>query len=96
MLIEALCSLATAALLLAAMVVEPTRARCPAGWYVNGVKPTGRFECLRVPGGNPLYDGAGGWPNRAIDYPGSLRGRIYCTGGTHPVVVNYRVVGCQR
>lgn len=88
--------LATIALLCISMVMRPTHARCPIGWYVNGVRPSGGFQCLRAPTGDPDYDGTWGHPDRTIDHPGDLRGRIYCTGGATPIVVDDRAVGCMR
>lgn len=90
------------ALLCCSAVRRPAAARCPVGWYVNGVRPTGVYECRRAPGGNPLYDGAAGYPDRTVDRPGWYRSRVYCTGGARPIVVlagrerDARVVGCQR
>jgi hypothetical protein len=82
------------------MLMQPAAALCIQGWYLNGVHPDGVYECLRAPGGDPLYDGAGGFPDRTVDRPGWYRGRVYCTGGTHPIVVledrEARTVGCQR
>jgi hypothetical protein len=93
-------ALASVVLLCCSMVARPAAARCGPGFYVNGICPTGVFECRRVPGGDPLYDGAGGFPDRSIDRPGWYRSRVYCTGGAHPIVVlgdrEARTVGCQR
>lgn len=98
--VDLVCAIATTALLCCSAGVRPKAGRCPPAWYVNGIRPSGTYECLRIPGGDPQYDGAGGWPDRAIDLPGSLRSRIYCTGGSHPIVVTSdregRAVGCQR
>lgn len=100
MLIELGGVVASIALFCCSMAMRPAAARCQARWYVNGVRPSGLFECRRTPGGNPLYDGAGGFPDRSVDRPGWYRGRVYCTGGAHPIVVlgdrEARTVGCQR
>ncbi len=70
-------------------------AECPDRWYVNGVRPNGRYQCLPVLG-DPERDIDDAkakieWhDSRAID------GEIYCTGGAHPIVVGPRTVGCQR
>lgn len=102
MLVDAGCLWLSIALLCCSMVTRPRTARCGVGMYVNGVRPSGLYECRRVPGGNPLYDGAAGYPNRTVNRPGWCRGRIWCTGGTHPIVVlarrdrDARIVGCQR
>ena len=93
---EVVSLLVTLIVLCVSMATQPTRARCPADWYVNGIRPTGSFECRRAPGGNPDHDGTSGRPDMTIDLPGVVLGRIYCTGGAHPVVVNERAVGCQR
>lgn len=72
-----------AAAFVGAAVYRPVRAACPPAWHHDGVRRSGAFECTRSPVGDT-------WP------PGRLEGRIYCTGGTVPVVVTERVVGCQR
>lgn len=94
-------AIVTLALLCYATTCRPEHAACWPGWYVSGIRPSGVYSCRRTPGGDPLYDGAGGYPDRTIDRPGEYEGRIYCTGGRHPIVVlarreaDARVVGCQ-
>lgn len=99
-LIELGCLWLSIALLCCSIATRPAAARCPARWFVNGVRPSGLYECRRVPDGNPLYDGAGGFPDRSVDRPGWYRSRVWCTGGAHPIVVladgEARTVGCQR
>ena len=92
-LFELACAAATVAILCRGAVTRPRRARCPLGWYVEGIRPSGSFDCRRRPGGDPLYDGAGGYPDRAVDRPGAIGGRIYCAGD-RPIVVDARTVGC--
>lgn len=46
--------------------------------------------------GDPLYDGAGGFPERGRQSDALIEGQIYCTGGARPIVVDDRTVGCQR
>jgi len=79
---DLVCAIATVVMLCCAAATRPQRARCAPGWYVNGIRPSGRFECRRV------------------DAPGVIRGRLFCTNGTHPIVVltdrEARTVGCQR
>ncbi len=98
-LIEVGCLWLTLVMLCCSGLVRPRVARCPVGFYVNGVRPSGVYECRRVPGGNPLYDGAAGYPDRTVDRPGWYRSRIWCTGGSVPIVVledrEARTVGCS-
>lgn len=102
MLVDVACAWLTVALLCCSMTVRPTMAACAEGFYVNGIRPSGVYECRRTPGGNPLYDGAAGYPDRTVDRHGWYRGRIWCTSGQRPIVVlayhdrDARVVGCQR
>lgn len=98
--IDLLCAIVTLALLCYAVTCQPDSASCWPSWYVDGIDEDGVYRCRRVPGGDPLYDGAGGFPDRTIDRPGEIRGRIICTGGRHPIVVldpeaGARAVGCQ-
>ena len=53
---------------------------------VAAVHRNGVYECRRRPGGDPLYDGAGGYPDRTVVRLGWYLGRIYCSGGA-PIVV---------
>lgn len=89
-------ALASALILLWMAVTRPDHAACPRGWRHEGVRRDGSFSCLRPLLGDPDYDGVHGWPDRSVQPPGELWGRIYCTGGAAPIVVDQRTVGCQR
>lgn len=94
---RALAALVTCAALTYAWCVHPARARCPAGHDLRtGIRRDGHFECWPAVVGDPLYDGAAGYPERGRQSDAILTGRIYCTGGTQPIIVDYRTVGCQR
>lgn len=74
--------------------MTPTRASCPAGWWVEGIRPSGAYDCLSpVP---PCCGDATG-PCEKIPCPklDRIDGRIYCTGGSIPIVVDNATVGCQ-
>lgn len=100
MLIEVGCLWLTLVMLCCSMATRPGRSRCPVGWYVNGVRTTGIYECRRVPGGDPEMDGTAGRPDRSVERPGWYRSRVWCTGGSRPIVVledrEARTVGCSR
>lgn len=82
------CALITLVILAASAVCRPESAKCPRGTYLHtGIRSSGSFACARS-----LI----GPENDAVQPPGILLGRIYCTGGSRPIVVNERVVGCQR
>lgn len=89
MVIEYLCALATCVVLAFSVFLQPTRATCPGSyWYLDeGIKSTGEFRCVQQ-----LVGGE----NDAVQPPGEIYGKIHCTGGARPIVVNYRTVGCQR
>lgn len=89
LIVEALCALFSIIALCTAMATQPRHAHCPPGWYVDGVRPTGSYTCHRPPIGGEDAD---------PPPPGSIQGRIYCTGGSSPIVnVNTgAAVGCQR
>lgn len=101
MLVDLACLWLTLVMLCCGAVKRPTRAACPRGWYVDGVHPSGVYECRRAPGGNPLYDGAAGYPDRTGDRPGAYRGRIWCRAPRRPSVTlavrdaDARIVGCR-
>lgn len=71
-----------------------SRVRCPAGWYVNGVRPGGDFECRPVVG-EPENDILDAVRRRAIADDRALAGRVYCTGGATPRQ-DGESVWCQR
>lgn len=52
-------------------------------------------RCTRRPVGDPDWSWASGRPDRSFVSPGELRGHIYCTHGTRPIVIDDRAVGCQ-
>ncbi len=91
-----LCFLCSIALLVTSALIGATRMHCPVGWHNNGIRPTGQFECTRVPVGDPEWDGTWLRPERGHVPAGELRSRIHCTNGFQPIVVNERTVGCQR
>ncbi len=78
-----------------ASITMPTTASCPMNMYVEGVRPSGVTRCVR-----PLPDDPNHWPGEPEPEPSRLEDeiplRIYCTGGTIPIVVNERTVGCQH
>lgn len=93
--IALVCAVISALLFTWSHVIRAERATCPAGWYVNGVAPDGTFRVRPVPPPErPCASGPNGCIERDLDI--EIRGRIYCTGGARPVVVNERTVGCQR
>lgn len=81
-----------------ALLTQPSEERglCARGFYANGVRPTGRYECRRIPS-EPASEKS--WPYRpAQTVPEDeiyYRSWIRCTNGTQPIVVDYQTVGCQ-
>ena len=72
----------------------PTRARCPRAYYANGVKLDGSFECRPVLG-TPERDLDDARARRDLPDGCAIPGKIHCTGGSRPVVVDGRTVSCQ-
>ena len=69
------------------MAFAPKRATCPKGMYqAHGIKPDGSYLCRDV-----VPEG-----KEDTVVPRDKRGRIWCTGGARPIVVDERTVGCQR
>lgn len=84
---------------LATILPIPNKAQCPKGWHNNGVRrfeDVGAFECeapLPACCGEPVkYGGC----STACPSVQRFHSRIYCTGGSRPIVVNERTVGCSR
>lgn len=70
------------------------RVTCPPGWYIEGVRPSGRTQCRPTP---PPSCGEPVPPNNApcAHDERTIPLELYCTGGSVPIVVNERVAGCQ-
>jgi len=70
---------------------------CPLGYDLRtGIRRNGSFECWPHPTGNPEWDGTWRHPERGEQSLAIQRSWIYCTGGSQPIIVTDRVVGCQR
>lgn len=78
--------------LVACAFVRPTSLRAPAGWHVEGVRPSGATTLRRAP--QTTCDASRDVCADELDP--AVTGRIYCTGGARPIVVDARTVGCQR
>lgn len=87
--IKVACFLVSLVVIANSTLARPTRATCPAGWWVNGITPAGYFACY-------LTELTREWPPIDAEPTAVIGSRIYCTGGSHPIVVSARVVGCQR
>ena len=75
---------------------RPTGVRCPPGHDLRtGIRRDGRFACWPVPVGDPNWDGVYGRPDRSVQPEGVVEGRIWCTGGALPIVVDARTVACE-
>lgn len=86
-----LCALA------AATVCRPQRARCPVGYDLRtGIRRSGSFQCWPQPVGPRDWDGTWQRPERSVQPAGVVESRLYCTGGSRPIVVDAATVGCQR
>lgn len=84
-------------LFVAACTTPPDHAQCAPGWYVEGVRPTGVTTCVYAPPGG--CGDAAGTPAEQMACVYEERRyaiAVYCTNGTHPIVVDERTVGCQR
>lgn len=82
--VHLLAAIATLALLLLSHCVRPERIDFNVG-ALHGVQADGSYHLRRQ---NTSIDGDA--------QEGSLRGRIWCSGGTRAIAVSYRVVGCMR
>lgn len=69
--------------LLLCWALRPSSWRAPAGWYINGVRPDGRFEARPVLG-RPEQDLEDAWARREIRDDRALAGRIWCRAPATP------------
>lgn len=79
-----------------AAATTPTSGRCAPGWHLaTGIRQDGTFSCFA-----PLPECCGDSKGECELVPCpphvEIRSRIYCTGGTVPIVVDHETVGCQR
>lgn len=81
-----------------AILTQPSEGHglCARGFYVNGVRRDGRYECRKIPRERESekalpYRPAPPEPNDEIHYAS----RIVCTNGTRAIVVDWQTVGCQ-
>lgn len=88
MIVDLLAAIAGLLLLAVSFALQLDRVDFNAGWIAN-VRPDGSFALRRQPAGVNYTD-------EGDDPPGVLRSRIYCTGGSRPIAIGYRTVGCQR
>ena len=73
------------ACVLAATFVRPDRGRCPPHFWINGIRPSGLFSCLRT----PIVES---------DSPADaeLDGELWCGVNAMPTVIDERDVRCAR
>lgn len=88
MLAEIGAAFATLYLAVWALAAHPTRAQCPKGWFVNGVRPNGAYACLRDR--DPSLDEHA--PSAGHD---EIDGRITCLPTFMPLVRDERSVWCS-
>lgn len=93
--VETLLAIASVLLCLVAVVRHPQQARCPGDWSVMGVRESGYTICTPPPPPN-CGEPTGAYQQPCPDDPRELGIQIYCTGGSLPIVVDSRTVGCQR
>jgi len=94
MLLEVLATFASVVLICWSCAIRPSVAQCPAGWYVEGIRVTGQYDCRPVPPPDP-HDARGHEIDPPPRHDPQIDGQIYCPG-SHPIVVDARTVGCQR
>ena len=94
--IETLAALFSVVVLCWSMATHPTQRRCPDGWWLpEGVRRSGAFVCRPSPigGDDDVLTGK----STGVQPPGAIRGRVYCTGGSVPIVrYDGLTVGCSR
>ena len=95
--IEALGTVGSMLLLLWACATHQQHFTCAPGWWLpEGVRRDGDFACRRVPVGPELRDGRGVLIDRSEQPDGIVESRVYCTGGSVPVIGDDgRTVSCQ-
>jgi hypothetical protein len=82
---------------LASWIVAPSRAICPVGWSVDGVRPSGRTHCVAPAFASPSNECTGSDPCDLSHVVPSIRLpiRIMCRPGQIAIVVDYRRIACR-
>lgn len=78
------------------LVSAPTDGKCPERWWVNGVRPDGRYQCFPAPVGPDERLPSGIVVDHSVQPPGVVDGRVFCTVGKLPVVLDSRTIGCRK
>jgi hypothetical protein len=88
-------AIALGLLALVVAILQPSSARCDRGWSLGeGIRRDGRFACYSPP---PHDCGEPRGPYERPCPPARKKyARIYCTGGSVPVIQDERTVGCTR
>jgi hypothetical protein len=76
-----------------ALCSPPRQARCPRGYWLDGVRANGMYDCLRVPIGDDARLPNGHVVDRSVQPDGVINGWIFCSSG-RPVVIDERTAGC--
>lgn len=79
---------ATLYLFVWALAAHPTHAKCPRGWFMNGIRPNGAYACLRDRA--PAADERA--PSGGHD---EIDGRIICKPSFMPIVLDERSARCS-
>jgi hypothetical protein len=94
---EIVFTMITVLVLLFAAFERPTRLHAPRDWYFEGIRPDGETTLKPNPPlgcGEPTGTAAEQRP--CPDDHRAIGARIYCTGGSVPIVVDDQTVGCTR
>lgn len=79
-------ALLSAGWLLLGRIARPTHACCPErGWWLEGIRPSGIYDCRRIPVGDDTWDAVHGEHDHSVQPPGVIVGRIYCGSGERPI-----------
>ena len=87
---------AVATLLISSMVIARVKVECDLGWSVGGVTREGSLTCIEKIKVTCCGEPAGIICERPCPQSRIKFKRIHCTGGSRPVVVDDKTVGCTR
>jgi hypothetical protein len=68
--------------------IHPTSAQCPLGFFAEGIRRTGAYECKHAPVGDTYRDARGFLRDHSVQPPGVIVGQLYCSPAQVPVLLD--------
>jgi hypothetical protein len=67
---------------------HPSSAQCPRGFFAEGIRRSGAYECKPAPIGDTVRDARGILHDNSVQPPGVIAGQLYCSPSQVPVLLD--------